>query len=179
MKEFGFYPVSQWACLRKKMSYSDFPFGSWPRMCWNRYVTPRYQFENAQEQREPSKWQKRGDGSGRSFQDCFSGCGRERGWGWLIQDLYLTAWLDGDVIVIDRDWGASEGSSEFTLVHVQPVPDPLNNTLLLVIYNNCKYYRNALSSHPLFLCHPKGLAGDFIYFYRRQSPNGSDPWPTT
>lgn len=56
------------------------------------------------------------------------------------------------------------GSSEFSVVHGQPVLDPLNDTSLLVIYSNGKYYQNALSSHLLFLCHPKGLAGDFVYF---------------
>lgn len=56
------------------------------------------------------------------------------------------------------------GSSEFNVVHGQPVLDPLNDTSLLVIYNNGKYYQSALSSHLLFLCHPKGLAGDFVYF---------------
>lgn len=55
------------------------------------------------------------------------------------------------------------GSSEFSVVHGQPVLDPLNDTSLLVIYNDGKY-QNALSSHLLFLCHPKGLAGDFVYF---------------
>lgn len=62
------------------------------------------------------------------------------------------------------------GSSEFNLVHIQPVLDPLNDTSLLVLYNNCKHYQNALSSHLLFLCHPKGLAGDFVYFIEVKAP---------
>lgn len=98
--------------------------------------------------------------------DCLCGQGRERGWGWLLQDLYLGAWLDDDVIVINWGWRASE----FNLVHIQPVLDPLNDTSLLVLYNNCKHYQNALSSHLLFLCHPKGLAGDFVYFIEVKAP---------
>lgn len=61
--------------------------------------------------------------------------------------------------------------SEFSLVRVQPVLDALNNTLLLVVYNHCKYYRNASSSCcAFFLCYLKGLAGDFVYFIEVRAP---------
>lgn len=36
--------------------------------------------------------------------------------------------------------GQVRGSRVFNLVHVQPALDPLNDTLLLVICDNCKYY---------------------------------------
>lgn len=49
----------------------------------------------------------------------------------------------------------ARGSREFSLMCVQPVLDPLRNTLLLVIYNNCTYYRNALSSPPSFFVIPE------------------------
>lgn len=63
------------------------------------------------------------------------------------------------------------GSSEFSLVCVQPALGPLHDTSLLVAYNDYRYYQNALTSHSFFLCHPKGLAGDFIHILcRSQGP---------
>lgn len=47
------------------------------------------------------------------------------------------------------------GSSEFNVVHGQPVLDPSNDTSLLVIYNNCKYYQNALSLTSSFFVIPE------------------------
>lgn len=70
-KEFGFSPVSQWTCLRKKMSCSNLPFRGWGRVFGSRLSQlSRNQLESTWAKREPSKWHQdwqREDGFVRSF----------------------------------------------------------------------------------------------------------------
>lgn len=63
------------------------------------------------------------------------------------------------------------GSSEFYVVHVQPVLGPLNDTSLLVIYNNCKYYQKALFViSPPFSLSSQRSGRRLCIFYRSQGP---------
>lgn len=66
------------------------------------------------------------------------------------------------------------GGAEFSWLHIQPAPDPLNSTSSLVTCGS------ALSSHPLFLCHVKGPARDCPCTLQKSRPPASGtPWSIT
>lgn len=156
------------------MFCSNLPFSGWHKMYYNRFsllLNPVRKHTREKGTKQTAANLEKGKWIWEIFprQNCIASVGKR----WReAEDGYfeIFTWEPGDVIVINRLWSKWEGSVSSSLLRVQPVLGPLNNTLLLVVYNHCKYRNASSSCCAFFLCYLKGLAGDFVYFIEVRAP---------
>lgn len=141
------------------MFCSNLPFSGWHKMYYNRFsllLNPVRKHTREKGTKQTAANLEKGKWIWEIFprQNCIASVGKR----WReAEDGYfeIFTWEPGDVIVINRLWSKWEGSVSSSLLRVQPVLGPLNNTLLLVVYNHCKYRNASSSCCAFFLCYLK------------------------